>query len=467
MLDLLWVTVVISLLAMLIAVPIAIGIALFITQYAPRRLARPVAYVVDLLAAIPSIIYGIWGITVLAPKLAPVQRALYHIPGPLFQDKNVEQGTIFNGGLVLAIMILPIITAISRDVFDRTPRQNVEAAWALGATRWEMIRLAVLPYGRPGRHRRLDARSRSGARRDDRDHPDPVQVGRRIAVHVLDLQRRRDVRLQDREQRGRVQQPHADRSLYRGRPGPVRSDVRGQRSRPRRRHPAQGVRMSVTSLAPGQNHRLRTGRRTTLPRSWSRCPSCLALIPLVWLLWTVLSKGVHAITRNGWFTQSQRGITYRDAGGGACHAILGTFVQVLLCSIISVPIALMVGIYLVEYGRGPLARATTFMVDILTGIPSIVAALFIYAVFVTTFHGQRAGWLVSLALVMLMIPVIVRTTEEMLKLVPNELREASYALGRAEVEDDRAHRGADSDDRDHHRHRARRSPGWPARPRRC
>jgi phosphate transport system permease protein len=153
------------------------------------------------------------------------------------------------------------------------------------------------------------------------------------------------------------------------------------------------------------------------------------LIPLVWLLWTVLSKGLHAITRNGWFTQSQRGITYRDPGGGVYHAILGTFLQVLLCSIISIPIALMVGIYLVEYGRGPLARATTFMVDILTGIPSIVAALFIYAVFVTTFHGQRAGWLVSLALVMLMVPVIVRTTEEMLKLVPNELREASYALG--------------------------------------
>jgi phosphate transport system permease protein len=156
---------------------------------------------------------------------------------------------------------------------------------------------------------------------------------------------------------------------------------------------------------------------------------CIALIPLVWLLWTVISKGLHAITRNGWFTQSQRGITYRDPGGGAWHAILGTFLQVALCSIISIPIAVLVGIYLVEYGRGPLARATTFMVDILTGIPSIVAALFIYAVFVTTFHGQRAGWLVSLALVMLMVPVIVRTTEEMLKLVPNELREASYALG--------------------------------------
>ena len=150
-LDLLWVTVLISLLAMVIAVPIAIGIALFITQYAPKRVARPVAYIVDLLAAIPSIIYGIWGIIVLAPRLEPVQRFLFHLGGfSLFKDENVSLGTIFNGGVVLAVMILPIVTAIGRDVFERTPTQNIEAAWALGATRWEMIRLAVLPYGRPG-----------------------------------------------------------------------------------------------------------------------------------------------------------------------------------------------------------------------------------------------------------------------------------------------------------------------------
>jgi phosphate transport system permease protein len=155
----------------------------------------------------------------------------------------------------------------------------------------------------------------------------------------------------------------------------------------------------------------------------------IALIPLVWLLWTVVSKGWHALTRNGWFTSDVGTRTYRDPGGGALHAIIGTAEQVLLCSLISVPIAVMVGIYLVEYGRGPLAKTTTFMVDILSGVPSIVAALFIYAVFVTTLGGQRGGWLVSLALVLLMIPVIVRTTEEMLKLVPNELREASYALG--------------------------------------
>jgi phosphate transport system permease protein len=143
----------------------------------------------------------------------------------------------------------------------------------------------------------------------------------------------------------------------------------------------------------------------------------VALIPLVWLLWTVISKGWHALTRNGWFTSDIGTRTFRDPGGGALHAIVGTAEQVVLCSLISVPIALMVGIYLVEYGRGPLARATTFMVDILSGVPSIVAALFIYAVFITTLHGSRGGWLVGLALVLLMIPV------------PNELREAAYALG--------------------------------------
>jgi phosphate transport system permease protein len=151
-LPLLWTTVLISLLAMVLAVPVAIGIALFMTQYAHPRLARPIAYVIDLLAAIPSIIYGVWGIAVLAPRIQPfadfVTRHLSWFP--LFADHNVKGGTVFTGGVVLAVMILPIVTAIGRDVFERTPRANVEAAWALGATRWEMIRLSVLPYGRPG-----------------------------------------------------------------------------------------------------------------------------------------------------------------------------------------------------------------------------------------------------------------------------------------------------------------------------
>jgi phosphate transport system permease protein len=155
----------------------------------------------------------------------------------------------------------------------------------------------------------------------------------------------------------------------------------------------------------------------------------LALVPLAWILWTVLSRGYGLLMDQNWWLTSQRGITPRRVGGGAYHAILGTVIQAAVCALIAVPIAVFTAIYLVEYGRGKLARAVSFMVDILTGIPSIVAALFIYAVWVTTFGFQRVGFAVSLALVMLMIPVVVRSTEEMLKLVPNELREASYALG--------------------------------------
>jgi phosphate transport system permease protein len=148
--KLLWVTVIISALALLIALPLAVGIALFTTQYAPRRVARPIAYTIDLLAAIPSIIYGVWGAQVLSPELTPVQNWLSHLGFiPLF-TAGYPTGTIFDGGIVLAVMILPIVTAISRDVFERTPDAHIEGALALGATRWEVIRTAVLPYGRPG-----------------------------------------------------------------------------------------------------------------------------------------------------------------------------------------------------------------------------------------------------------------------------------------------------------------------------
>jgi len=155
----------------------------------------------------------------------------------------------------------------------------------------------------------------------------------------------------------------------------------------------------------------------------------LAMIPLVWILTTVVAKGVHMLGSATWWTGNQRNINSDDFGGGARHAIEGTLEMVGMTTLIAVPIGIMTAVYLVEYGRGGLARAISFMVDILSGIPSIVAGLFIYAVVVTTFGLRQSGFAASLALVLLMIPVIVRSTEEMLKLVPNELREASYALG--------------------------------------
>jgi phosphate transport system permease protein len=156
----------------------------------------------------------------------------------------------------------------------------------------------------------------------------------------------------------------------------------------------------------------------------------VALVPLVWVLYSVVAKGFGAVRSSVWWTHSQAGMTAFVAGGGAYHAIVGTLLQGLVCAAISIPVGVLVAIYLVEYGGGTrLGRLTTFMVDILTGVPSIVAALFIYALCIATLGLPRSGFAVSLALVLMMLPVIVRATEEMLRIVPMDLREASYALG--------------------------------------
>jgi phosphate transport system permease protein len=154
-LNLLQVTLCVSLFALLLAMPVALGVAIFLAQYAPRRLAAPLAYTIDLLAAVPSIIFGIWGMHVLGPQLRPLAIWLNHWLGWcfLFATGNASVaggGTIFTGGIVLAVMILPIIAAVTREVFVQTPRDQIEAALALGATRWEVVRTTVLPFGRSG-----------------------------------------------------------------------------------------------------------------------------------------------------------------------------------------------------------------------------------------------------------------------------------------------------------------------------
>jgi phosphate transport system permease protein len=153
--DLVQVTVFVSLFALLLAMPVALGIAIFLTQYAPRRLAAPLAYMVDLLAAVPSIIYGAWGLYVLAPRLSPIAMWLNEHLGAvfLFATGNASVaggGTIFTAGIVLAVMILPIISAVTREVFIQTPHGQIEAALALGATQWEVVKTTVLPFGRSG-----------------------------------------------------------------------------------------------------------------------------------------------------------------------------------------------------------------------------------------------------------------------------------------------------------------------------
>jgi phosphate transport system permease protein len=173
------------------------------------------------------------------------------------------------------------------------------------------------------------------------------------------------------------------------------------------------------------------GRRKATDRTvtgWVGAAFALTVIPLVSLTWTVIEKGLNRLDVE-FFTSSMRNVV--GEGGGALHAIVGTLQLTGIATLISVPLGIMTAIYLVEYGRGRLAKAVTFFVDVMTGIPSIVAGLFAFSLFLVLLGPASAinGMAGAISLAVLMTPVVVRATEEMLKIVPNELREASYALG--------------------------------------
>ena len=155
----------------------------------------------------------------------------------------------------------------------------------------------------------------------------------------------------------------------------------------------------------------------------------VAVVPLVWVLATVVGRGLPAVLSADWWGSSLSGILPDEYKGGVYHAIYGTIIQALIATIVAVPIGVLAAIYLVEYGRGWLARTSSFMVDILAGVPSIVAALFVFAAFISIAGAPQSALMVSIALVLLMLPVVIRNTEEMLRLVPDRLRESAYALG--------------------------------------
>ncbi|MBB1019928.1 phosphate ABC transporter permease PstA [Dietzia sp. E1] len=155
----------------------------------------------------------------------------------------------------------------------------------------------------------------------------------------------------------------------------------------------------------------------------------LAVVPLVALLFKVVVSGVPAVLNLDWWTNSFNLVSPSSMAGGVGHAIYGSLVQALIAAVISIPLGVAAGIMLVEYPDSKIAKPTTFMVDVLAGVPSVVAAIFIFGIWISVLQFNLSAFAVALALVLLMLPLIVRSTEEMLKLVPDELREASYALG--------------------------------------
>jgi phosphate transport system permease protein len=205
-------------------------------------------------------------------------------------------------------------------------------------------------------------------------------------------------------------------------PDEVAADDAAGRSRSRRA--AHGTVGGGVLVSPSPSRRFRSAFAGGL----TVATFVLAVLPLLSILGMVVSRGSHALNAE-FLTHSLRNIDESQVGGGVYHAIIGTLEQAALATLMAVPIGLLVAVYLVEYGRGALARAVTFFVDVMMGLPSIVAGLFILALWILGLHQHANGFAGALALTILMLPVVIRSSEEMLKLVPDSLREASYALG--------------------------------------
>ncbi|CAM5244128.1 hypothetical protein SFUMM280S_10110 [Streptomyces fumanus] len=394
-------TIVSSVIAMAIAVPIAVGIALFITHYAPRKLGGTIAYVIDLLAAVPSIVYGLWGALVLVPHLNGLYGWLDDYFGwtGLFAWDGGPARSLFTVGILLAIMILPIITNVSREVFRQVPRMHEEAALALGATRWEVIRMSVLPFGRSG----IISASMLGLGRALGETM-AVAMGLLPDLHHPGQPARRGRRHLRPEHRQQVQRGHRDGPgrADRLRSRPLRHHPAGQRRGPADHRPPQGVlggqRMSNASLTDKRPPSSLRG--ATLPKwfawavaagavllglgigfaagldssiQWALIAAVLfvagsygisakvegprqakdrvatslvwvaflmAIVPLASLAWTTVKRGIKVF--DGYFlTHSMGVVADTEPGGGIYHAILGTAEQVGLATLISVPIGVL------------------------------------------------------------------------------------------------------------------------------
>ncbi len=512
-------------LALLLSFFISIGVALFITQYAPKPLARTLSWLIDLLAAIPSVVYGLWGALVLVPSMQPfwawVNKYLGWIPLFASPQSNPPR-TIATVSIILAIMILPIITSMARDILAQVPRSQIEGALALGATRWEMMRIAVVPFARNGMvsagllglgralgetmavlmilspgasytwHLLVASKHQTIAANIANQFPEADAQGvstliatglvlfvitffinwaaRRLttpsgsqptatiwqkfwrataqAFSAL-LQRYRKASRSWHLTRALGKAPHAELTDT----GSVAARKEtGEMSQQKRHEDPRILAALVASQAHAvqysRSHGLNTPSHHALPNLMNRSNvarqarnnlmtvliyvcAAIAVLPLAVVLFTVLSNG---ITRLNWdfLTHTMRGVVGGLAPyGGASHAIIGTLEITLGAMLISLPIGIMAAIYLVEYSKGSfLSRTLSTMVGVMAGIPSIVAGLFSFSLFsIIGGPGTVNGFVGSCALSVLMIPTVITSTAAMLRVVPHDLREASYALG--------------------------------------
>lgn len=464
-LALIWGTVVTSVIAMAIAVPLGVASAAYLSEVAHGSVKKAGAFLIELLAAIPSVVYGFWGLFFLAPL---VQKAFDAVGGP-----NTGGNGILSAGLILAIMVLPYITAISFDVCQAVPRSQREGALAVGASQWQTIWLVVLPYARPG----IFAASFLALGR---------ALGETMAVTML-IGNQAVIDLSPFATGNSIASKIAN-SLNEADDPTVRSALIGlslilfavtaafnvsarlllrrltQGPKPRPFVPSGTVSDELTEAPtappsePVRSH----------AKFWNRTmlgviTGCFVatVIPLFLILGYIAVRGATALQPSLFTMNARPNIPddkldeYKEAlangqpvpqdeigrplrRGGLGHAMLGSAMIVGIATVLAVPFGLLAAIYLAEARNSKLANTVRFVTELLGGVPSIVIGIFAYAVLVVPTYSYLRGvdtplgysaWAGAFALAVMMIPIVVRSAEESMRLVPEPLRHASYALG--------------------------------------
>lgn len=452
-------TLVTSAIAMVIAVPLGVGVALATTVFLPRRARGPLAAVIDLLAAVPSVVFGLWGVVVLVPAARPVLEWIAGHSGPVgLLSGPVTSSSYLLSSLVLAVMVLPIVAALSREVLLTVPPDQQEAAFALGATRWEMVHRAMLPWARAG----IVGASILGLGRAMGetialalllgDSPNifgsllgpgstlasaiavqlgsasPMGVSALTALGVVLLVLSLLVNVVARMLIRRSGTSGRRRGRRAGRSATLANEevAAAAADPPRPASPAAAPQRDGLPVL-SRSRRMRSAAGTLVVY----LSVAIAILPLALVLKELIVEGGPAISPS-FFTELPPSDPF-TAGGGISNALVGTLIMMGIATVIAAPLGILTALFLADAaGRRPAARrlglAVGFTVDVLLGTPSIVVGLMVYlgvVLVMGTFSALAGG----IALAVIMFPVVVRSTDEILRLVPVAQTEAASALG--------------------------------------
>ena len=476
-------TLITSALALLIAVPIALGVAIFLSEIAPVWLRRPLIYVTDLAAAVPSVVYGFWAFIVLVPLMgSTVEPGLGSLTGGRFPFSSLTSGVdILTATLVLAVMIIPTIAAVSREALRAVPRIHRESALSLGATRWEATRRGVLGPARSGIAAgvilglgralgetiavvmvignaiylpdTLFSKGSTLATYIVNDFPGTPGLNRSalfelallllvitVAVNVVArglLWRtgNRDGDEPSARPRRRILSLHSHpRSATARSEGPTDAGAMAIAGASLGRlAEAPEWRRRVVAAAPRRIFRRRVVQGILIALT-AACV-VVAVLPLASVIYTAVQYGGSAVIHPSFYTSLPPQGCNPKPGiscslGGIGPEIQGTLIMLGLGALIAVPIGLLAGIYIAEYGRNRFAPLVSFLADVMTGVPTIILGVFVFTLFLYFDHDATLSALSGgVGLGVIMIPIGIRSTEEALKAVPAAVRESALALG--------------------------------------